>query len=178
MESITDCSSLKHPFWLPTQYAPRASYHLSTPSQGFLGIFQGSLLAHSLITLQTMTEAISSTIKVSKASQSVSSEETSPVWYHPHPGYQTLNIQSFLMNAPSFPSMFSHHSQCSSVTQSCLTLYYPMDCSTPDFPVYHQLLEFAQTHVYRVGDAIQPSCPLSSPSSPNFNLSWHQALFK
>ena len=106
-----------------------------------------------------MTEAISSTIKVSKASQSVSSEETSPVWYHPHPGYQTLNIQSFLMNAPSFPSMFNHHSQCSSVTQSCLTLYDPMDCSTPDCPVYHQLLEFAQTHVYRVGDAIQPSCP-------------------
>ena len=178
METITDCSSPKHPFWLPTQHAPRASYHLSTPSQGFLGIFQGSLLVHSLITLQTMSEAISSTVKVSKASQSVSSEETSPIWYHPHPGHQTLNIQSFLMNALSFPSMLNHHSQFSSVAQSCLTLYDPMDCSTPDCPVSHQLPEFAQTHVYRVGDAIQPSHPLSSPSSPTFNLSRHQGLFK
>ena len=46
-----------------------------------------------------------------------------------------------------------------------------MDCSTPGFPVYHQLLELAQTHVHRVGDAIQPSLPLSSPSPPAFNLS-------
>ena len=50
------------------------------------------------------------------------------------------------------------------VTQSCPTLCNPMDCSTPGFPVHHQLLELAQTHVHRVGDAIQPSHPLSSPS--------------
>ena len=54
----------------------------------------------------------------------------------------------------------------------------PMDCSTPGFPVHHQLLELAQTHVHRVGDAIQPSHPLSSPSSPAFNLSHHQGIFK
>ena len=54
----------------------------------------------------------------------------------------------------------------------------PMDCSTPGFPVHHQLLELAQTHVHRVGDAIQPSHPLSSPSSPAFNLSQHQGLFQ
>ena len=53
----------------------------------------------------------------------------------------------------------------------------PMDCSTPGFPVHHQLLELAQTHVHRVGDAIQPSHPLSSPS-PTFNLSQHQGLFQ
>ena len=47
----------------------------------------------------------------------------------------------------------------------------PMDRSTPGLPVHHQVLEFAQTHVHRVGDAIQPSHPLSSPSSPTFNLS-------
>ena len=47
----------------------------------------------------------------------------------------------------------------------------PMDCSTPDFPVHHQLLELTQTHVHSVGDAIQPSHPLSSPSPPTFNLS-------
>ena len=66
----------------------------------------------------------------------------------------------------------------SSVAQSCLTLCYPMDCSTPGFPVQHQLLELAQTHVRRVGDAIQPSHPLSSPSLPGFNLSQHQGLFQ
>ena len=54
--------------------------------------------------------------------------------------------------------------QFSSVTQSCLTHCNPMDCSTPGFPVHHQLLELAQTHVHPVGDAIQPSHPLSSPS--------------
>ena len=52
--------------------------------------------------------------------------------------------------------------QFSSVTQSCLTLCDPMDCSTPGLPVHHQLLEFTQTHILRVSDAIQPSYPLSS----------------
>ena len=58
-----------------------------------------------------------------------------------------------------------------SVAQSHLTLCYPMDCSTPGFPVHHQLPELTQTHVLRVGDAIQPSHPLLSPSPPAFNLS-------
>ena len=53
-----------------------------------------------------------------------------------------------------------------------------MDCSTPGFPVHHQLLEPTQTHVHRIGDAIQPSHPLSSPSPPAFNLSQHQGLFQ
>ena len=53
-----------------------------------------------------------------------------------------------------------------------------MDCSTPGLPVHHQLPELAQTHVHWVGDAIQPSHPLSSPSAPTFNLSQHQGLFK
>ena len=56
--------------------------------------------------------------------------------------------------------------QFSSVTQSCLTLCDPMNRSTPDLPVHHQLPEFTQTQVHRVGDAIQPSHPLSSPSPP------------
>ena len=68
--------------------------------------------------------------------------------------------------------------ECSLVAQSCPTLWNPMDCSTPGLPVYHQLLEFTQTHVHWVGDAIQPSHPLSSPSPPAFNLSQHQGLFK
>ena len=64
--------------------------------------------------------------------------------------------------------------QFSSVAQSCLTLCDPMDCSMPGFPVHHQLPELVQTHVHRVGDAIQPSHPLLSPSLPAFNLSQHQ----
>ena len=68
--------------------------------------------------------------------------------------------------------------QFSSVAQSCPTLCDPMDCSTPGLPVHHQLPEFPQTHVHWVGDAIQPSHPLSSPSPPTFNLSQHQGLFK
>ena len=56
--------------------------------------------------------------------------------------------------------------QFSSVAQSCPALCDPIDCSTPGFPVHHQLLEFIQTHVHRVSDAIQPSHPLSSPFPP------------
>ena len=68
--------------------------------------------------------------------------------------------------------------QIRSVTQSCLTLCDPMNHSTPGLPVQHQLLEFTQTHVHRVGDAIQPSHPLSSPSPPAPNPSQHQGLFQ
>jgi len=64
--------------------------------------------------------------------------------------------------------------QFSSVAQSCPTLCDPMNCSTLGLPVHHQLLEFTQTHVHRVGDAIQPSHPLSSPSPPAPNPSQHQ----
>ena len=66
----------------------------------------------------------------------------------------------------------------SSVTQSCPTLCDPMNCSTPGLPVHHQLPKFTQTHVHRVGDAIQPSHPLSSPSPPASNPSQHQSLFQ
>ena len=61
---------------------------------------------------------------------------------------------------------------------SCVRLCHPMDCSTPGFPVHHQLLELAQTHVHQVGDDLQPSYPLSSPSPPIFNLSQHPGLFQ
>ena len=67
--------------------------------------------------------------------------------------------------------------QFSSVAQSCLILCDPMNCSTPGLSVHHQLPEFTQTHVHRVGDAIQPSHPLSSPSPPAPNPSLHQSLF-
>ena len=68
--------------------------------------------------------------------------------------------------------------QFSSVTQSCPSLCNPMNRSTPGLPVHHQLPEFTQTHVHRVGDTIQPSHPLSVPSSPAPNPSQHQGLFQ
>ena len=71
-----------------------------------------------------------------------------------------------------------HLFSVSSVAQSCPTLCNPMDCSTPGFPVHHQLWELTQTHVHWVSDAIQPSHPLSSPSPPAFSLSQHQGLFR
>ncbi|CAM9218813.1 unnamed protein product [Rangifer tarandus platyrhynchus] len=66
----------------------------------------------------------------------------------------------------------------SSVPRSCPTLCDPMDCSLPGLPAHHQLPELAQTPVHRVGDATQPSPPLSSPSPPALNLSQHRGLFR
>ena len=68
--------------------------------------------------------------------------------------------------------------QFSSVAQSCPTLCDPMNRSTPGLPVHHQLLEFTQTHVHQVSDAIQPSHPLLPPSPPALNPSQHQSLFQ
>ena len=67
---------------------------------------------------------------------------------------------------------------CAKSLQSCPILCDPMDCSTPGLPVQHQLLEFTQTHVHWVSDAIQPSHPLLSPFPPAFNLSQHQGLLQ
>ena len=72
----------------------------------------------------------------------------------------------------------NHCLQFSSVTQSCPTLCNPMDCCTPGLPVHQQLLEFTQTHVHWVSDAIQPSHPLLPLSPPAFDLAQHQGLFQ
>ena len=77
-----------------------------------------------------------------------------------------------------FLKNFNDCIQFSSVTQSCPTLCDPMNRSTPGLPVHHQLPEFTHTHVHWVGDAIQPSHPLSSPSPPAPNPSQHQGLFQ
>ena len=79
----------------------------------------------------------------------------------------------------SFSFSISPSNECfCSVAQSCLTLPDTMDCSSPGFPVLHYLPEFAQTHVHWVDDAIQPSHPLSPPSSPALDISQHQGLFQ
>ena len=79
----------------------------------------------------------------------------------------------FLLGLISEPSQSVY-----SVTQLCLTLCEPMDCSTPGHPVHNQLLEFTQTHVHRVDNAIQLSHPLLSPSPPALNLSQHPGIFQ
>ena len=97
-----------------------------------------------------------------------------------------ISLQSKGLSKRVFPStivqqhqFFSAQSvQLSSVAQSCPTLCNPMNCSTPGPPVYHQLPEFTQTHAHRVGDATQPSHPLSPPSPPAPNPSKHQGLFQ
>ena len=71
---------------------------------------------------------------------------------------------------PAPPRKPTNVNRFSSVAQSCPSLCDPMDCSTPGFPVHHQLPKFTQTHVNPVGDAIQPSHPLSSPSPPAFSV--------
>ena len=92
-------------------------------------------------------------------------------WCHP-------TISSSVIRFSSCPQSFPASIQFSSVAQSCLTLCNPINCSTPGLPVHHQLPESTPNHVHRVGDAIQPSHPLSSPSPPALNLSQHQGLFK
>ena len=75
------------------------------------------------------------------------------------------------------PTLFFLLRPSDQITQSCPTLCDPMNCSTPGLPVHHQLPEFTQTYVHRVGEAIQPSHPLSSPSPSAPNPSQHQSLF-
>ena len=87
-----------------------------------------------------------------------------------------VNYSYYLKNPHVAVYLFSI--QFSSVAQSCPTLCDPMDRSMPGLSVHHQLLEFTQTHVHFVGDAIQPSHPLSSPSPTALNVSQYQGLFK
>ena len=87
--------------------------------------------------------------------------------------FEKKKIISVSYNPPLFSSV-----QFSSVAQSCLTLYDPINCSMPELPIHHQLPEFNQTHVHQVGDAIQPSHPLSYPSPPAPSPSQHQSLFQ
>ena len=93
-----------------------------------------------------------------------------------------IDLASLAFMADSLPLILQGSTsfivQFSSVTQSCPTLCDPMNGDTPGLPVYHHLPAFTQTHVHRVGDAIQPSHPLSSPSSPAPNPSQHQGLFQ
>ena len=101
-------------------------------------------------------------------------------WSAHHPPTFSNFCKHFYHSSVQFSPVVSDSlfSRVQLFVQSCPTLCDPKDCSTPGFPVYHQLLEFTQTHVHCVGDAIQPSHPLSSPSPPVPNPSQHQGLFQ
>ena len=122
------------------------------------------------------------------------------IWRQPSPGSETLKLSWGLWPLDSWPLIWpmAPNSACgpapepwykwklnmnlwvqfSSGAQSCPTLCDPTDCSTPGFPVRYQLPEVAQTHIHWVGDATQPSHPLSSPSPPALSLSQHQGRFQ
>ena len=106
-------------------------------------------------------------------------KETKELGTELHPRKAVLKREKFpnTLTAESVPSLGSTV-QFSSVAQSCPTLCDPMNRSTPGLPVHHQLPEFTQTHVHHVGDAIQPSHSLLSPSPPAPNPSQHQSLFQ
>ena len=97
-------------------------------------------------------------------------------WFHVWFPLKKASVIPQIKN-PKVPNLFSSV-QFSSVSQSCPTLCDTMNCSTPGLPVHRQLLEFTQTHVHWVDDAIQPSHPLSSPSPPAPSPSQHQTLFQ
>ena len=97
----------------------------------------------------------------------------------PYPGIKPESRELQAESLPSEPPGKPPNTLSVQVSyQSCLTLCNPMNCSMPGFPDHHQLPEIIQTHVHRVGDAIQLSHPLSFPSSPVFNFSQHQSLFQ
>ena len=109
-----------------------------------------------------------------------------PLSYHTNWGHGYLSLErqmvpfmvSWITLKYIYISLNIYSVQFSSVPQSCPTLCDPMNYSTPGLPVHHRLPESTQTHVHQVGDAIQSSHPLSSPSLPALNLSQHQGLFK
>ena len=95
--------------------------------------------------------------------------------------FNKKHIKYYKKTYSNFLNWFIPHKNClqfSSVAQSCPTLCDPMNRSMPGLPVHHQLPEFTQTHVHQVGDVIQPSHPLSSPSPPAPNPSQHQGFFQ
>ena len=127
-------------------------------------------------TLGVVTASVISfkSIKISKKSNNIWAWEISPELKKKKVKNSFLCIfQKINLDKCGIPTI-----QFSSVAQTCPTLCNPMNHSTPGLPVHHQLPESTQTHVHWVGDAIQPSHPLWSPSPPALNLSQHQGLFK
>ena len=124
----------------------------------------------------TLCDAMNSS---TPASLSITNSWSLPKPSHPYMTTgKTIALTRWTFIGKVMSLLFNILSQFSSFTQLFPTLCDPMNCSTSGLPVHHQLPEFAQTHAHRVGDAIQPSHPLSSPSPPAPNPSQHQGLFQ
>ena len=94
------------------------------------------------------------------------------------PAHRSFPVTQWFLKFTHSSLLELKHWICCSVAKSCLTVFDPMDCSMPCFPVHHHLPEFSQIHVQWLSDNIQSLHPLSSPSPPAFNLSQHQGLFQ
>ena len=147
-----------------------SSLFLSSPA------FSESYLSHSDCYLLFCFQRGIKEVKYALQTDQCSAEETS--YYHLHICFYVLESTSRYLDLFLDTFVYLSSVSFSLVTQLCPTLCDPMDCSAPGLPVHHQLPEFTQTHVHSVGDAIQPSHTLSSPSPPALNLSQHQGLFK
>ena len=133
---------------------------------------QGCILSHCLFNFYAEYIMWNARLDDSQAGIKIAKRNINNLWYADDTTLMVESeeeLKSLLMEVKV---------QFSSVTQSCPTLYDPMNHSTPGLPVHHQLPQFTQTPVHRVSDAIQPSHPLSSPSPPAPNPSQHQSLFQ
>ena len=135
-------------------------------------------LNNTILNKQQITEEIKKEIKICIETNENENTTTQNLWDSVKAVLKGsfIAIQAYLKKQER--NQINNLVQFSSVTQSCPTLCDPMNHSTPGLPVHHQLLEFTQTHVHRVSDAIQPSHPLSSPSPLAPNPSQHQSLFQ
>ena len=136
------------------------------------GIFQASILEWVAISFSTGSSWPRNRTQVSRtADRSLPSEPLGK------PREHSLTLPYFFLIKLLLSNSLNNYLLCCSFTKSCLTLFDPMDCSTPGFPALHYLSEFPQTYVHWVSDTIWPSCSLSSPS-PAFSLSQRQGLFQ
>ena len=140
-----------------------------------------AFLPRSECLLISWLQSPSAVISKPKKIKCVTVSTISPSIFHEVMGPDAMILVFWMLSFKPIFSLSSFTSikvQFSSVAQSCLTLCDPMNHNTPGFPVHHQLTETTETHVHWVGDAMQPSHPLSSPSPPAPNPSQHQGLFQ
>ena len=165
------CSPSWTPLPLPSPYHPSGSSQCTSPKHP-VSCIEPRLAIHFLYDIIRVSMPFSQIIPPSP------SPTESKRLFYTSLSLLLSHIQGYHYYLSKFHIYVFSSVQFSSVAQSCLTLWNPMNHSTPGLPVHHQLAEFTQTHVHRVGDAIQPSHPLSSPSPPAPNPSKHQSLFQ
>ena len=174
-----------HIHWVSDAIQP--SHSLSSPSLPAFNLFQHQGLSQwvssshplaKVLEVQLQHESFQRTFRTDFLQDGLVGSPCSPRdSQESSPTLQFKSINSAVLSFLHSRTLTSIH-QFSSVAPSCPTLCNPMNRSTPGLPIHHHLPEFTQTHIHRVGDAIQPSHPLSSPSPPAPNPSQHQSLFQ